>query len=184
MLPSSPHRCALSDPSTLVQIPGASGYGLKVQRASSRMPYPCALSIPYSTGLILCVHWILTWNLEVLCTDARCGGRTGHILHGVNHHLGPVHQPPSSLALDRDPVGPPDGECGERGCGPTPPRVHKLGVKRESRAAACARCAARGAWVRGTLAARPLSGSYSSCRRSSSTYDSWQRIYVCTKGIR
>jgi hypothetical protein len=121
----------------------------------------------------------------VLCTDARCGGRTGHILHGVNHHLGPVHQPPSSLALDRDPVGPPDGECGERGCGPTPPRVHrKLGVKRESRAAACARCAARGACVRGTLAARPLCGSYSSCRRLSSTYDSWQRIYVCTKGIR
>ena len=102
----NPHRCALSDPSTLVQIPGASGYGLKVQRASSRMPYPCALSIPYSTSLILCVHWILTWNLEVLCTDARCGGRTGHILHGVNHHLGPVHQPPSSLALDRDPCGP------------------------------------------------------------------------------
>jgi hypothetical protein len=112
-------------PHTLVHIPGASGYGLQVQRASSRMPYPCALSIPYSTSLILCVHWILTWNLEVLCTDARCGGRTGHILHGVNHHLGPVHQPPSSLALDRDPVGPPDGECGERGCGPTPPRVHR-----------------------------------------------------------
>ena len=89
MLPMSPHRCALSDPSTLVQIPGAAGYGLKVQRASSRMPYPCALSIPYSTSLILCVHWNRLWNLEVLCTDARCGGRTWHILHGVNHQFGP-----------------------------------------------------------------------------------------------
>ena len=179
----NPHRCALSDPSTLVQIPGAAGYGLKVQRASSRMPYPCALSIPYSTVSSCASTGI---DLESRGAVYRCPVRRahGHILHGVNHHLGPVHQPPSSLALDRDPVGPPDGECGERGCGPTPPRVHKLGVKRESRAAACARCAARGACVRGTLAARPLCGSYSSCRRLSSTYDSWHRIYVCTKGIR
>ena len=65
-----------------------------------------------------------------------------------------------------------------------PTGTQRLGVKRESRAAACARCAARGACVRGTVAARPLCGSYSSCRRLSSTYDSWHRIYVCTKGIR
>ena len=57
-------------------------------------------------------------------------------------------------------------------------------MKRESRAAACARCAARGAQCRGTLAACPLCGAQSSCRRLSRTYDSWQRIYVCTKGIR
>jgi hypothetical protein len=40
--------------------------------------------------------------------DARCGGRTWHILHGVNHQSGPVHQPPSSLARDHDPVSPPE----------------------------------------------------------------------------
>ena len=121
----------------------------------------------------------------MLCTDARCGGRTWHILHRVNHRSGPVYQPPSSLALGHDPVSPPDGVCGEGGCGPFFPRVHRnLAFKRESRAAACARCAARGACVRGTVAARPLCGSYSSCRRLSSTYDSWHRIYVCTKGIR
>ena len=123
MLPMNPHRCALSDPSTLVHIPGAAGYGLKVQRASSRMPYPCALSIPYST-VSSCASTGL--DLESRGAVYRCPVRRahGHILHGVNHPLGPVHQPPSSLALDRDPVGPPDGECGERGCGPTPPRVH------------------------------------------------------------
>ena len=98
--------------------------------------------------------------------------------------LGPVYQPSSSLALDHDPVSPPDGKCGGAGCGPFAPPVHKLGVKRESRAAACARCAARGAQCRGTLAACPLCGAQSSCRRLSRTYDSWQRIYVCTKGIR
>ena len=174
MSPRSPHRVALSDPSTLVQIPGASRLWVEGTTCVLTYAHPCALSIPMIHGVmesfIPCVHGNdRLWNLEVLCTDARCGGRTGHILHGVNHHLGPVHQPPSSLALDRDPVGPPDGVCGERGCGPTPPRVHKLGVKRDSRAAACARCAARGACVRGTLAARPLCGSYSSCRRLSST---------------
>ena len=96
-----------------------------------------------------------------------------------------MHQPPSSLALDHDPVSPPDGVCGDGGRGPPVPRVHSnLAIKRESRAAACARCAARGAQCRGTLAACPLCGSQSSCRRLSRTYDSWQRIYVCTKGIR
>jgi len=99
-------------PHTLVHIPGASGYGLQVQRASSRMPYPCALSIPYST-VSSCASTGLDWNLEVQCTDARCGGRTWHILHRVNHRSGPVHQPPSSLALGHDPVSPPDGVCGE-----------------------------------------------------------------------
>jgi hypothetical protein len=59
-----------------------------------------------------------------------------------------------------------------------------LAFKRESRAAACARCAARGAQCRGTVAACPLCGAQSSCRRLGRTYDSWQRIYVCTKGIR
>ena len=39
--------------------------------------------------------------------DSAAGA--GHVIHGVNQQLGPVHQPPSSLALDRDPVGPPDG---------------------------------------------------------------------------
>jgi hypothetical protein len=100
-------------PHTLVHIPGASGYGLQVQRAS--LTY--ALSLCSLDSLHHGSHPVrpleLTWNLEVLCTDARCGGRTRHVLHGVNHHLGPVHQPPSSLALDRDPVGPPDGECGD-----------------------------------------------------------------------
>jgi hypothetical protein len=65
-----------------------------------------------------------------------------------------------------------------------PTGTPKLGVKRESRAAACARCAARGAQCRGTVAACPLCGAQSSCRRLDRTYDSWQRIYVCTKGIR
>lgn len=85
-------------PHTLVHTPGASGYGLQVQRASSRMPYPCALSIPYSTSLILCVHWNRLRNLEVLCTDARTlGWDVAYITQG-NPSLGPVYQPPSSLA--------------------------------------------------------------------------------------
>ena len=67
--------------------------------------------------------------------DSAAGA--GHVIHGVNHQLGPVHQPPSSLALDRDPVGPPDGVCGECGCDPALPRIHSsLAFKRESRAAA------------------------------------------------
>ena len=93
-----------------------------------------------------------------------------------------MHQPPSSLALDHDPVSPPDGVCGDGGRGPPVPRVHKLGVKRESRAAACARCAARGAQCRGTLAARPLCGAQSSCRRLCRTYDSWHRIIFIYQG--
>lgn len=55
-------------------------------------------------------------------------------------------------------------------------------MKRESRAAACARCAARGAQCRGTLAARPLCGAYSSCRRLRRTYDSWHRIIFIYQG--
>ena len=72
--------------------------------------------------------------------------------------------------------------CGDGGRGPPVPRVHKLGVKRESRAAACARCAARGAQCRGTLAARPLCGAQSSCRRLRRTYDSWHRIIFIYQG--
>jgi hypothetical protein len=83
--------------------------GCRYNVRPSRMPYPCALSIPYSTSVILCVHWNRLWNLEVQCTDARCGGRTWHILHRVNHRSGPVYQPPSSLALDRDPWARPMG---------------------------------------------------------------------------
>ena len=180
----NPHRCALSDPSTLVQIPGAAGYGLKVQRASSRMPYPCALSIPYST-VSSCASTGL--DLESRGAVYRCPVRRAHrtcITRGK-----PPSGPRASAPLISSP--------GSRSGGPArwgvwrarlrsyaPTGTQKLGVKRESRAAACARCAARGACVRGTLAACPLCGSYSSCRRLSSTYDSWHRIYVCTKGIR
>jgi hypothetical protein len=171
-------------PHTLVHIPGATGYGLKVQRASSRMPYPCALSIPYSTGLILCVHWNRPGILRCCVPMPGAAGRTWHILHGVNHQgkSGPVHQPSSSLALGHDPVSPPDGKYGNVGCWPAVPPVHKLGVKRESRAAACARCAARGAQCRGTLAACPLCGAQSSCRRWCRAYDSWHRIIFIYQG--
>jgi hypothetical protein len=149
------------------------------------MPYPCALSIPYSTSLILCVHWIR--RLESRGAVYRCPVRRAHGTYTTRGK--PPSGPRASAPLISSP--------GSRSGGPArwgvwrarlrsyaPTGTQKLGVKRESRAAACARCAARGACVRGTVAARPLCGSYSSCRRLSSTYDSWHRIYVCTKGIR
>ena len=79
-----------------------------------------------------------SWFLLRCCVPmADSAAGAGHVIHGVNQQLGPVHQPSSSLALDRDPLGPPDGECGECGCDPALPRIHRnLVFKRESRAAA------------------------------------------------
>ena len=79
-----------------------------------------------------------SWFLLRCCVPRTdCAVAACPVIHGVNQQLGPVHQPPSSLALDRDPVGPPDGVCGQCGCDPALPRIHRnLAFKRESRAAA------------------------------------------------
>jgi len=67
--PSS--ECTVVTPHTLVHIPGASGYGLQVQRASLTYALSlCSLDSLLHESSSCRAHSDLTWNLEVQCT--RC----------------------------------------------------------------------------------------------------------------